>query len=376
MRIELHPSPRLTGAVAAAGASRTAGDQPSAARPAATALPDVSVVVPVVERHGDLRRLHAEFAAELARLGKRHEFLFVVSETQRGALPALEALQRESAPGSVAIILVGGRFGEAAALSVGLARARGEVLMTLAAYLQVEPAGLAAAFAELDAGADVVAGWRWPRRDPAFNRLQSRLFHGFVNALNGTDFHDTSCGFKLLRRKVARALNVYGDQHRFIPVLAQHEGFKVREVRMAQRAEDTHARFFGPRVVLGRVLDILAVFFLTRFTRMPLRFFGLLGAGLFAAGFLLSAIVLAQRTFAATPMADRPLLLLGVLLMVLGVQTFSLGLVSEILIFTHARNLRVYRLAAPARRSKPRGEGRGERRGEARGEVSRARQAG
>jgi glycosyltransferase involved in cell wall biosynthesis len=318
--------------------------------------PEVSVIVPVVERHGDLGRLHAEFSAELDRLGKRHEFLFVVAESQPGALPALAALQQRH-PGTVSVFTVGGRFGEAAALSVGMARARGDVLVTLAAYFQVDPSGLADAFAALAGGADVVAACRHPRRDPAFNRLQSRLFHGLLNRLNGTDFHDTSCGLKMMRRRVARALNVYGDQHRFIPVLARHEGFLVREVRMPQRTEDAHLRAFSPRVYLGRLLDILAIFFLTRFTRMPLRFFGLLGGGLFALGGSIAAVMVLQKYLQATAMADRPLLLLAVLLMVLGVQSFSLGLVSEILIFTHARNLRVYKVAGdprPLPRDEPR----------------------
>lgn len=325
-------------------------DRPRGGRAGA---PDVSVVVPIVERHGDLRALHDQFAAALDALGRSHEFVFVVSETQRRVLPVLEGIAAER-PGEVVILLVGGRFGEAGALTLGLRRARAEVLMTLAAWFQVDPSGLPDAFAELDRGVDVVAGCRWPRRDAAINRVQSRLFHGLLNALTGSRFHDTSCGFKLMRRRVARALNVYGDQHRFIPVLARHEGFAVKEVRLPQRHEDVRARWFTPRVYAGRLLDIVAIFFLTRFTRMPLRFFGLLGAAMFGVGVVLEGIVLLQKLLAHVAMADRPLLLLGVLLMVLGVQTFALGLVSEILIFTHARNLRVYRVAGQQRR-RPRG---------------------
>src|SRR4051794_9612602 len=137
--------------------------------------PDVSVVVPVVERHGDLTQLYAEFGAELSRLGFTAEFLFVVDEHLKSALPALREIQRR-AEQEVIIVLLGGPFGESAALTVGLERARAPRIVTLASYFQVEPGGLGPALAALDAGADLVAGRRYPRTDSAFNRLQSRLF--------------------------------------------------------------------------------------------------------------------------------------------------------------------------------------------------------
>ncbi|MFP5284400.1 MAG: glycosyltransferase, partial [Thermoanaerobaculia bacterium] len=137
--------------------------------------PEVSVVIPIVERVGDLRQLHNEFAAELERLGKTHEFIFVVDDSQRASLPVLRELQSQ-AESDIAIVVMGGAFGESAALTLGLERARGERILTLASYFQVDPRGLAAAFAEIDAGADLVAGRRHPRIDSFFNRVQSRLF--------------------------------------------------------------------------------------------------------------------------------------------------------------------------------------------------------
>lgn len=306
--------------------------------------PDVSVVVPVVERHGDLQQLHAEFAAEIERLGYTHEFIFVVDESQRGALPRLRELQA-TAGGEVAIVLLGGAFGESAALTTGLERAHGERIVTLAAYFQVEPRGIGAAFAALDGGADMVVGRRYPRIDSWFNRLQSRLFHWIVRQMTSTDFHDISCGFKAMKRQVTRELNIYGGLHRFIPVLALNRGFTVHEVPLTQRKEDQVTRFYGTGVYFGRLLDILTIFFLMKFTRTPLRFFGLVGSGLFALGFLIDLAVAAQKLLFHTGISDRVMLLLGVLLMVLGVQTLSLGLLGEIIIFTHARNVREYQVA-------------------------------
>ena len=306
--------------------------------------PDVSVVVPIVERYGDLKGLYQEFAGELARLGKSFEFLFVVDESQRGALQVLRDLQRDS-QGEIVIVLLGGSFGESAALTMGFERARGETIITLAAYFQVEPRGLGAALQALDEGVDLVAGRRHPRTDSFFNRVQSRLFHGFVRRMTSTDFHDISCGFKAMKRRVARELKLYGGLHRFIPVLAINRGFTVREVPFAQRQEDRRTRYYGTGVYLGRLLDILTIFFLMKFTRTPLRFFGLLGLGLFLLGFAIDLMVATQKIVWQVDIADRPMLLLGVLLMVLGVQTLSLGLLGEIIIFTHARNVRDYQVA-------------------------------
>lgn len=314
--------------------------------------PEVSVVIPIVERVGDLRQLHDEFAAELERLGRTFEFIFVVDDSQRASLPVLRELQ-SLAEEEVLIIVLGGAFGESAALTLGLERARGDKILTLASYFQVDPRGLSDAFDALDSGADLVAGRRHPRIDAFFNRVQSRLFHSIVGRLTGTRFSDISCGFKLMKRRVAQELNLYGGLHRFIPLLALSRGFSVREVALPQRNEDRGTRYYGTGVYLGRLLDILTVFFLTKFTRTPLRFFGLLGSGLFALGFLLDLIAVVQRAVQEQGIADRPILLLGVLLMVLGVQTLSLGLVGEIIIFTHARNIREYQVAEIIRGSSP-----------------------
>jgi glycosyltransferase involved in cell wall biosynthesis len=306
--------------------------------------PDVSIVVPVVERHGDLAQLYTEFAAELTRLGLTAEFIFVVDEQLREVVPALQEIQPRAGQ-EVAIVLLGGPFGESAALTTGFAKARAGRIVTLAAYFQVEPAGLGPALQALDDGVDLVVGRRHPRIDSHFNRLQSRLFHGIVHSLTRTDFHDISCGFKVMKRRVARELSLYGGLHRFIPLLALQRGFTVREIAVPQRQEDRATRYYGTPTYLGRLLDILNIFFLTKFTRTPLRFFGLLGAGLFTLGVGIDLIVAIEKVLFATGLADRPLLLLGVLLMVLGVQTLSLGLIGEIIIFTHARNVRDYKVA-------------------------------
>ena len=315
--------------------------------------PDVSVVVPIVERYGDLKQLHQEFSAELTRWGHSSAFIFVVDDSQRSAIPILRDLQQTEGD-RLSILQLNGSFGESAALTLGFEQARGEKIITLAAYFQVEPRGIGAALAALDEGVDLVVGRRFPRIDAFFNRIQSRLFHWFVGGLTSTKFHDISCGFRAMRRRVPRELHLYGGLHRFIPVLAMSRGFSVREIPLAQRNEDRRTRVHGAGAYLGRLLDLLTIFFLVKFTRTPLRFFGLLGLFLFASGFLINLAVATQKIIWNLEIADRPLLLLGVLLMVLGVQTLSLGLLGEMIIFTHARNMRDYRVAEVIRGGTPR----------------------
>lgn len=297
--------------------------------------PEVSVVVPVVDGHGDLRGLCAGFSAELARLGRSCEFIFVVAEPQRALERSLRGLAA-AAGGGVSIVGVAGSSGESGALAVGLQKARGRVVMTLAPYLQVEPRVLEPAFAAL-AETDLVVG----RREPLRQGLASRLFHWLLSRATGVRLRDVDCGFRLMHAHVARAFNLYGHQHRFLAVLARHHGFLLREIAAPAGAE---AAAGDTGSLWGRFLDLLTVFFLVRFTRRPLRFFGPLGAGLLALGTGIDLVVALQKLVFGEGIADRPALLLGTLLIVLGVQVFSLGLVGEIIIFTHSRELRDHRV--------------------------------
>lgn len=306
--------------------------------------PEVSVIIPVVERYGDLSSLFHEYADEIRRLGLSSEFIFVVDRRQGKVLPELRDLQREN-PDAITLITLGGAFGESASLSIGLKHAKGKTLVTLASYFQVSPEGIGPAFDLLNKGADLVVGRRYPRKDSLFNRMQSSVFHSLVRLFTGTRFKDISCGFRVMRRTVAEELNIYGGLHRFLPVIASRQGFRVREIKLAHRKEDLPTRYYGLALYLKRVLDIMTVFFLLRFTRRPFRFFGFLGLVSAIAGGVITLYLGIYRLLDIGPIADRPLLLLGVLLLVLGVQVLSLGLLGEILIFTHARKMRDYLVA-------------------------------
>jgi glycosyltransferase involved in cell wall biosynthesis len=299
---------------------------------------DVSVVVAVADRCGDLAEVYRAHAAVLERLGRAFEFLFVLEPWFEREAKALSELAVQGAP--LRVIRMPRPFGESTALVVGFKAARGDVILTLPPWPQTEPEAAAAVLARLDAGGDLVVGRRWPRTDSWVNRAQSRVFHALTRRTSGVDLRDLSCGVRAMRKAVTREVRPYGDLHRFLPLLAAQRGFEVAEVDVPQHPSDRRARIRRPGVYLRRLLDIFTLVFLLKFIRKPLRFFGLVGAGLFGAGVLVCLALVLEKFLAGAPLADRPMLILGVLLMVLGVQVGSIGLLGEIIIFTHSRRMR------------------------------------
>jgi glycosyltransferase involved in cell wall biosynthesis len=302
----------------------------------------VSVVVPVAERYDDLGQIYRDYAKVLKREGGSFEFVFVIDSGFENTASTLEPLVAMGEP--IRIVLLPRPFGEATALMVGVEQARGEVLVILSSYFQVVPEGIERVLDKIAAGYDLVVARRFPRVDSWLNRIQTRGFHFLVRRLTGVKLHDISCGLKGLRRQVIREIHLYGDLHRFLPMLAYQRGFRVTEVDVPQHPADSRPRVYRPGTYLRRLLDILALVFLFKFTEKPLRFFGLIGAGLFSVGFLISLMLTIERIIGLTDLVDRPLLILGVLLMVLGVQTGSIGLLGEIIIFTHTDKVGTYHI--------------------------------
>jgi glycosyltransferase involved in cell wall biosynthesis len=300
----------------------------------------ISVVVPVVERTDDLVSVYRAFARELDRRPEDYEFLFVF-DGRFTPPPELIALSRET--GRIKLLRFVREFGETAALRLGIERSRGDLVLTLPAYFQVQPEGISLLLDAVKAGADMAVANRSPRLDSWLNRAQSRLFHSIVGGVSDQRFHDMACGVRLMRRTVAETLPLYGDLHRFIPALALREGFQVQEVSVAQHPSDARTRVYRPGVYFRRLLDIAAFFFLAKFTEKPLRFFGLVGSVFLGAGGVLSLVLLVERV-EGQGIANRPALLLAVLLVSLGVQLIGLGLVGEIIVHLRAPHWRAYRV--------------------------------
>jgi glycosyltransferase involved in cell wall biosynthesis len=306
-------------------------------------MPLFSVLVPIAERHDDLRAIYFQVVEELTPRGVPFEVIFVLDGPRfRHAEGQLRELQASCS--GVRVFRLNRAFGEATALRFGAARAGGRTILTLAPYFQLAPGAIGRVLDTLKDGYDLVMARRHPRIDSWFNRIQSRIFHFLTYRLTGVRLRDITCGLRAMKAEVLREIPLYGDLHRFIPLLAYKQGFRVMELPLPQSPADARLRVYRPGVYVRRLLDLLTVFFLFKFTRKPLRFFGLVGSALFGSGLLITGYLAILRLLHVTALADRPLLLLGVLLMVLGVQTASLGLIGEIIVFTRAREVKEYHI--------------------------------
>jgi glycosyltransferase involved in cell wall biosynthesis len=300
----------------------------------------ISAIVPISNRYDRSGELAREYLEALKDTGKEFELVFVLDGNHAELVEKLAELA--STDSRLRIVQLARSSGESTAISAGIESTQGDIVLTLPAYYQIEASEIGAILAELDKG-DMVVTKRWPRSAASkFEVFRRSAFHYFVRIATGYTFSDLGCGARAFRRVVADEIPIYGDQHRFIPLLALSRGFSVHELQVKQSAHDRFEKGYGPRTYLRRFLDIFTIVFLVRFTKKPLRFFGMIGSimTLFGGCFLLYLII--ERLFFGVALADRPALLLSSLLVVLGLQIFSLGLLGELIIFTHARDLKEY----------------------------------
>ncbi len=303
----------------------------------------ITVLVPIVERHDDLREVHRSIVPEMEKIGRPYEFVYLVSAEFTEAFDqALEL--HEGDPKTVRVLRFARPVSEAAALATGFERARGEVVFTVPSYFDADPKGLPKLLEALENGADMAFANRTERSDGWIKRLQSSGFNRLTSWATGTKFRDVASPTRAVYREIVQELPLYGDFHRFLPVLADRVGFNVQAVRVPQDSKASAPAVYRPRTYLYRALDLLSMFFLSHYTRRPLRLFGAVGA-LFSAiggGIMLW---LGVTRLMGDPIAGRPIMILGTLLLGLGVQAFTIGLLGELLLFFQARDVRDYRVA-------------------------------
>lgn len=301
----------------------------------------VSVIVPVGDRQTPIAELYAEYKSGLRLLNTPYELIFVLDGPQPAIESTLVQLVAEGEP--ITVVSLTRYFGEATALMIGFEHSVGSVIITLPAYLQVEGREIGKLVAALG-DADIAVGYREPRALRWFQRLRQRAFHGLLRFVTRLSFRDLGCNARVLRRKVLEEVHLYGNQQRFLPLLAERQGFRVSEVALRQSKGDRHDDMYRPRTYTRGFLDIFNVFFLVRFTKKPLRFFGMIGVATFSLGIIELLYLVFERIYFHSPLADRPALLLASLLIVLGVQIFALGLLGELIIFTHAGGTKDYQV--------------------------------
>jgi glycosyltransferase involved in cell wall biosynthesis len=292
----------------------------------------ISVVVPVHDEERTVALLYDELESALQPLGRSWEAVFVDDGSTDGSFASLTRLH--NAHDNVRVIRLRRNFGKAAALAAGFAQAEGDVVVTIDADLQDDPAEIPRLLAKLDEGFDLVSGWKAHRRDPLTRRVLSKIFNWVTGRVSGLRLHDLNCGLKAYRAEVVRGLPLYGELHRFIPVLAHYRGHRIAELPVNHRPREHGRSRYGVERYVRGFLDLLTVSFIGRYRYRPLHLFGGLGLFLGALGFgvLLYLTVLKIDGHA---IGQRPLLFLGVLLMVVGLQFFSLGLISELITSQH-----------------------------------------
>jgi glycosyltransferase involved in cell wall biosynthesis len=291
----------------------------------------LSIVIPVYNEVESISMIYARLTEVLASAEPRYrdsyEIVFVDDGSDDGSFEACAAIQKDDM--HVTVVQFRRNFGKTAALHAGFQHSIGAHIVTIDADMQEDPGEMFALLAEINHGADLVSGWRARRNDPISKTWPSRVFNAVVSTITGVRLHDFNCGFKAYKRDVLRSLDLYGEQHRFIPLIAHERGYRVREVPIEHRSRRFGRSKFGWRRLGRGYLDFLQVLFLTTYMRRPLRLFGTIGTLLIAAGLALCAYLSWLWLLGERPIGDRPLLTLGVLLVISGLQFVSTGLVSE-----------------------------------------------
>ena len=296
----------------------------------------LSIVVPLFNEERSLEELYREISAALAPDQREYEVIFVDDGSTDGGLAVLSQLHSETE--NVVVIHLRRNFGKAAALQAGFLEARGDVVVTIDADLQDDPAEIPKLLAKLDEGFDLVSGWKTRRNDPWTRRVLSRLFNWTTAVVSGVRLHDVNCGLKAYRAEVLGGLRLYGELHRFIPVLASYRGFRIAEIPVKHRPRPHGRSRYGLNRYLRALLDLLSVTFMGRYRHRPLHLFGGIGLVLGFTGFICLAYLTVIKIGGAG-IGHRPLLTLGVLLVVVGIQLMSLGLLSELITSQHEERM-------------------------------------
>jgi glycosyltransferase involved in cell wall biosynthesis len=290
-----------------------------------------SVVIPLYNEEQSLEELHRRLTDTLATLSDRFEIIFVDDGSIDNSFAVIKNLhQRDS---RVKAVRFRRNFGKSTALSAGFKKARGKIIVTLDADLQDLPEEIPSLLNKLEQGYDLVSGWKKKRKDSLMRKIASRLFNRVTSFFTGVKLHDFNCGLKCYRRELVDELALYGELHRYIPAIANWKGFRVGEVKVGHHPRMHGVSKFGSERYLRGLFDLLTVIMLTKYPEKPLHFFGLLGTILSLSGLAIN-LYMAVLRISGKWISNRPLLLLGILLLILGVQFIFFGLMGELIVFS------------------------------------------
>ncbi len=288
----------------------------------------LSIIVPLYNEEESIPQLAEEIRDAVTKLSLEYELIFIDDGSKDGSFKQITSLA--SSDSRIKCLRFRRNYGKAAALSEGFKEANGELVVTMDSDLQDDPSEIGALIDKINEGFDVVSGWKKSRKDPWSKKLPSKLFNLVTGIMSGIRIHDFNCGLKIYKADVIKTISVYGEMHRYIPVLAKLAGFSVTEVVVNHRARLYGKTKFGAGRFLKGFLDLVTVIFLGKYNRNPLHFFGKIGTIILAAGFIIN-LYLTIQWFGGIWIGNRPILFLGVLLMIVGIQFISLGLLAEMI---------------------------------------------
>jgi glycosyltransferase involved in cell wall biosynthesis len=295
----------------------------------------ISVVVSLYNERPALDELCRRLTAVLSGLAQPWEIIFVDDGSTDGSIEKLRGFR--SVYPSVRYLRFRRNFGKSAALAAGFRAARYDIIATLDGDLQDIPEELPLLLNQLDEGYDLVSGWRYHRRDKLSRRMGSKFYNWVTSLLTGVRLHDINCGFKCYRREVLDEVMVYGERHRYIPVLASYRGFRLGEVKIEHAPREYGSSRYGMERVLGGFFSLLTVILMTRYTNKPLHFFGLMGLLLAGIGTAIDLYLITLRVLFNEWLSNRPLLIIGTFLAIVGVQLILFGLLAEMIAFSYRR---------------------------------------
>ena len=313
---------------------------------------ELSVVIPLFNEHASVSLLVEQVMAVLRPMGRRFELVLVDDGSSDGTAAILEKLASQT-PELIAVLLRR-NYGQTAAMAAGFAASSGEVLITLDGDLQNDPADIPLLLERLDQGFDLVSGWRHQRQDAALQRLlPSKIANRLIARVTGVKLHDYGCSLKAYRREVVADLNLYGELHRFLPALAFIEGARISEVKVNHHPRRFGASKYGIDRTFRVLMDLLTVWFMKRFLTRPMHVFGFGGLACLALGLVIGLILFSEKVFFDADIGNRPLLSVGVLAIVAGIQLFCFGLLAELQMRTYheSQGRPIYRVRATLRGS-------------------------
>ena len=305
----------------------------------------LSVVIPLLNEEENIPLLYQELKGVLDALDDEHEILFIDDGSTDRSLELLGNLQKNDS--HVVVINFRKNFGQTAAMAAGFDYARGDVIITMDADLQNDPKDIPRLLEQIKAGNDVVTGWRFDRKDAFINRrLPSIIANKIISKVTGVNLHDYGCTLKAFRKEVIKSVKLYGEMHRFIPAIASGMGIDFTEVKVNHRARRFGSSKYGISRTIRVILDLITVKFLLSYSTRPIQVFGLMGVVSGGIGLLIALIMTFQRQFMGVPLSDRAMLFLAVLLIFVGIQFVSLGLIAELQARTYheSQNKPVYHI--------------------------------